>query len=56
MLRSIEGVGIFPSISLVIFFGFFIWLVYYLVKKGKDHFEDAARLPLESDQEIENKL
>lgn len=56
VLRSIEGVGIFPSISLVIFFGFFIWLVYYLVKKGKDHFEDAARLPLESDQEIENNL
>ena len=54
VLRSIEGIGIFPSISLVLFLGFFIGLIIYLVRKGKSHFEDAARLPLESDHSIEN--
>lgn len=53
VLRSIEGVGIFPSISLIIFFGFFTWLVIYLLRKGNNHWEDAARLPLETDEEIE---
>lgn len=54
VLRSIEGVGIFPSIALMIFFIFFVWLVVYLLKKGRSHFEDVARLPLETDEEIQN--
>lgn len=54
VLRSIEGIGIFPSIALVLFLGFFIGLIIYLVKKGKAHFDDVAHLPLESDEEIEN--
>lgn len=54
VLRSIEGIGLFPSISLILFFGFFIGLIYYLTKKGKSHFDDAARLPLESDDLIDN--
>ncbi len=54
VLRSIEGIGIFPSVSLVLFLGFFIGLIIYLVKKGKSHFEDVSRLPLESDESIDN--
>ncbi|MGK7370481.1 MAG: cbb3-type cytochrome oxidase subunit 3 [Candidatus Halalkalibacterium sp. M3_1C_030] len=54
VLRSIEGIGIFPSISLILFLGFFIGLIIYLVKKGKSHFEDVSRLPLESDDSIDN--
>lgn len=54
VLRSIEGIGIFPSISLVLFLGFFIGLIIYLVKKGKSHFEDVSRLPLEPDDSIDN--
>ena len=50
VLRSIEGIGIFPAISLILFLVFFIGLIIYLVKKGKEHWEDAARLPLESDE------
>lgn len=49
VLRSIEGIGIFPSISLLLFFTFFIVLVVYLIRKGKHHFDDAARLPLSND-------
>lgn len=54
VLRSIEGVGIFPSIALVVFVVFFIWLIIYLVKKGRSHFEDASRLPLEDDDPTNN--
>lgn len=54
VLRSIEGIGIFPSISLVLFLGFFVLLIIHLVKKGKSHYEDASRLPLETDESIEN--
>ncbi len=56
VLRSIEGVGIFPTIALILFLGFFIGLIIYLIRKGKGHFEDAARLPLESDDQIDNYL
>lgn len=54
VLRSIEGIGIFPSISLVLFLGFFVGLIIYLVKKGKSHFEDVSRLPLDPDDSIDN--
>lgn len=54
VLRSIEGVGIFPSISLILFLGFFVLLIIHLVRKGRAHYEDVAQLPLESDESIEN--
>ncbi len=54
VLRSIEGIGIFPAISLILFLMFFIGLVIYLIKKGEKHWENAARLPLESDESFKN--
>ncbi|WP_138431005.1 cbb3-type cytochrome oxidase subunit 3 [Fodinibius saliphilus] len=54
VLRSIEGVGIFPSISLILFLGFFVLLIIHLIRKGRSHYEDVAQLPLASDDEIEN--
>lgn len=56
VLRSIDGIGIFPTVALILFLGFFAGMIIYLVKKGKGHWEAAARLPLESDKEIENKI
>lgn len=56
VLRSIEGIGIFPTIALILFLGFFIGLIIYLIKKGRKHWEDAARLPLESDDDIEDEI
>lgn len=53
VLRSIEGVGIFPSISLVLFLGFFVLLVIHLIRKGRSHYDDVAHLPLEGDDQIE---
>ena len=50
VLRSMEGIEIYPSISLILFFVFFILLVGYLVKSGKKRWEHAANLPLENDE------
>lgn len=54
VLRSIEGVGLFPSISLLLFFGFFVGLIIYLVKKKKSYWDEAAQLPLADDQSTYN--
>lgn len=50
-----EDIGIYPSISLIIFFGFFVGLIIYLIVKGKKHWEDAANLPLEDDDNMNTK-
>ncbi|MCG8372219.1 MAG: cbb3-type cytochrome c oxidase subunit 3 [Balneolales bacterium] len=50
VLRSMEGVEVFPSISLILFFVFFIVLVGYMIRTGKRHWEHAAHLPLETDE------
>ena len=49
VLRAIEDIGIYPSISLILFFTFFVIMVIYLIKKGKHHWDHAARLPLEDE-------
>jgi|AntRauTorcE11897_2_1112592.scaffolds.fasta_scaffold00774_9 cbb3-type cytochrome oxidase subunit 3 len=54
VLRSIEGIGIFPSIALILFLGFFIGLIIYLIKKGRAYFQDIARLPLEDYDDANN--
>ncbi|MBO6794212.1 MAG: cbb3-type cytochrome c oxidase subunit 3 [Balneolaceae bacterium] len=56
VLRSMEGIDIYPSISLILFFGFFILLVGYLIRTGKQHWEHAANLPLESDETTTLKI
>lgn len=54
VLRSMEGTGIYPTIAMLLFMGFFLGLIFYLYKKGKSHWDDAAKLPLESDESIDN--
>lgn len=49
-LQSITGVGIYPLISFLIFFTFFILVGIYLVKMGKKHFDEPARLPLDTNE------
>ena len=55
VLRSMEGVELFPSISLLLFFGFFIALVIYLIKTGKESWKEAALLPLENEDSLNIK-
>lgn len=50
VLRSMEGIEIYPSISLILFFVFFILLIGYLIRTGKQRWEHAANLPLDNDE------
>ncbi len=45
-LESITGVGIYPLVSLLIFFVFFVFVGYYILKGRKDHFDMLSRIPL----------
>jgi len=50
VLRTMDGIELFPSISLILFFSFFLILIIYLVRTGKDFWKDAASIPLDSEK------
>ena len=52
VLRAVEGVDIFPVISLILFFSFFVGLIYYVMKTDKEIWDKAAALPLEAENEV----
>ncbi len=52
-LESIEGVEIYPIISLLIFFIFFVALFWWVLTAKKDYINKVSNLPLEiEDDEI----
>ncbi|MAZ28085.1 CcoQ/FixQ family Cbb3-type cytochrome c oxidase assembly chaperone [Leeuwenhoekiella sp. A16] len=48
-LENIEGVEIYPMISLLIFFIFFLVLFWWVFTAKKSHIEEVSNIPLESD-------
>ena len=52
IMESISGVGIFPVISLLIFFGVFLGMLFWVWKMDKHHINHMGHLPLESDTAI----
>ncbi|MDX2174140.1 MAG: CcoQ/FixQ family Cbb3-type cytochrome c oxidase assembly chaperone [Bacteroidota bacterium] len=50
-LENIAGVGIFPLISLMLFFVFFALVTFYVVKADKKYIERAKNIPLEIEQQ-----
>ena len=46
-LQQIEGVGIYPIITLLIFFSLFAFVAWSLLKPRPAHFEALSALPLE---------
>ena len=46
VLRSIEGIGIYPVISFVIFFAFFIVVFMYIMTVNKEMVSKMSNLPL----------
>jgi Ca2+/Na+ antiporter len=46
-LSSLDGISIYPIISLIIFFLFFVVLLYYVVKMKKEKVEEIRNLPFE---------
>jgi len=48
VLRSIEGIEIYPIVSLLIFFAFFVGLAVWFFAADRERLRRAAMLPLES--------
>ncbi len=49
-LENIDGVAIYPIISLLIFFIFFVGLFFWVITMKKSHIEEVSNIPLENDQ------
>ncbi|WP_432410082.1 CcoQ/FixQ family Cbb3-type cytochrome c oxidase assembly chaperone [Rasiella sp. SM2506] len=49
-LENIDGVAIYPIISLLIFFIFFAVLFYWVWTAKKEHIEEVSNIPLENDE------
>ncbi|EMY82022.1 cytochrome cbb3 oxidase subunit CcoQ [Psychroflexus gondwanensis ACAM 44] len=47
-LENIDGVEIYPIISLVIFFVFFVALFWWVFTTKKEHIEEVSNIPLEN--------
>ena len=49
-LEHIDGVEIFPIISLLIFFIFFMGLFWWVFTMKKSHVKEVSNIPFEKDQ------
>lgn len=54
VLRSIEGIGLFPSVSLILFLTLFTVVLIYVIRKGNKHFDNAAQIPLDDNKVFTN--
>lgn len=50
-LNSIAGVGIYPIISFVLFFTFFITMLIWVMRLTKNQTAELGNLPLDSDEQ-----
>ena len=51
VLQSIAGIEIFPMISFMIFFVFFLGLLLYVVLSDKKHLTAMAEMPLQNENQ-----
>lgn len=47
-METIQGIEIYPIISLLIFFLFFVVLFWWVFTAKKDYVEEVCKIPLES--------
>ena len=47
-MSSISGIEIYPLISFVLFFTFFLGVAIWVIKGNKQHFTDMSRVPLDN--------
>ncbi len=52
-LASIEGVEIYPIISLLLFFIVFITMIIFVIKLPKSRIEEISQLPLDTENNKE---
>jgi hypothetical protein len=53
-LESIAGIGIFPLISLTLFFTFFLVLTIWAFKVKKEHITEMKNIPLDQPNEFKS--
>ena len=56
LLQSIEGIEIYPIISLLIFIAFFIGVVIWIVRMDKKYVKEMESLPLQNDGDINKQM
>jgi cell division septal protein FtsQ len=52
-LEQIDGVAIYPIISLLIFFTFFVLLFWWVFTAKREHLKEVSNIPLENNQKEE---
>ncbi len=53
-MESITGIEIYPLISLLIFFIFFVTLFYWVFTAKKDYITKVSNIPLENQNETQS--
>ncbi len=53
-MENIEGIAIYPIISFLIFFLFFIGLAVYVLKSKESHIRRMKQMPFEDNSRINN--
>lgn len=53
-METIVGIEIFPIISVVLFFSFFVGLIIYAVKMKQSEVDEISALPLNDSLDINN--
>lgn len=48
-LESITGIGVYPLVSLMIFFSFFMLVTLFVIKADKNYLERAKNLPVNNE-------
>ena len=54
-LENIDNVQIYPMISLLIFFIFFVVLFYWVITAKKEHIKEVSNIPLDLDTNNQNE-
>lgn len=49
VIEAIEGISMYPVISLILFVLFFAGIIYWMIKADKNHIKKMSELPLEED-------
>jgi Fe2+ transport system protein B len=50
-METIDGVALYPIISLVIFFVFFVILFFWVFTASKEYIKEVSELPIDKDNQ-----
>lgn len=53
-LEQIAGVEIYPIISMLIFFTFFVIVTYMVIKTDKAEIDELSNMPLDNNNDLQN--